>query len=383
MRTPADYPHRILLAVTGLSPQVVTETLYALATQQPAFIPTEIHLITTTSGAERARLALLSESSAWFHRLREDYRLPPIDFGPDHIHVLTDATGQALADIRHPADNEAAADFICDHLRRLTAQRDSALHVSIAGGRKTMGYYLGYALSLYARPQDRLSHVLVNEPFESSWDFFYPTPYSQVITTRDGSLADTRDAKVNLAEIPFVSLRHGLDEKLLNGKSRFSEVVASARQNLAPASLHIDLTCQRVRAAGKTFRLPPVQLALLTLFARRAKNRQAPLAAPPKSIPDKHWAERLLTEYQHIRGNAMDSLERTAHALRHGMDGDYFSSQKSALHKNLRRQLGSLAGDYLIDDGGSRPRRYSLKLPPEAIQISEPRASSTHQETSP
>lgn len=60
---PESYPRRILLAVTGLSPQIVTETVYALAIKQtPAFVPTEIHLITTGKGAEHARLNLLSDS---------------------------------------------------------------------------------------------------------------------------------------------------------------------------------------------------------------------------------------------------------------------------------------------------------------------------------
>src|SRR3990172_2018906 len=48
-RVPSSYPRRILLAVTGLSPQVVTETLYALAVEPPAgeerFVPTEVHLV--------------------------------------------------------------------------------------------------------------------------------------------------------------------------------------------------------------------------------------------------------------------------------------------------------------------------------------------------
>jgi hypothetical protein len=46
---PADqaYTRRVLLAVTGLSPQIVTETLYALAVDhQPVWIPTEIRIIT-------------------------------------------------------------------------------------------------------------------------------------------------------------------------------------------------------------------------------------------------------------------------------------------------------------------------------------------------
>lgn len=68
--SPESYPRRVLLAVTGLSPQIVTETLYALAVQsRPAFVPTEIHLITTAQGREHARLNLLSADPGWFHRL--------------------------------------------------------------------------------------------------------------------------------------------------------------------------------------------------------------------------------------------------------------------------------------------------------------------------
>jgi CRISPR-associated protein (TIGR02584 family) len=50
-----------------------------------------------------------------------------------------------------------------------------SLHVSIAGGRKTMGFYAGYALSLYGRAQDRMSHVLVDEKFEKGINFYYPS----------------------------------------------------------------------------------------------------------------------------------------------------------------------------------------------------------------
>ena len=75
-------PCRLLLAVTGLTPQIVTETLYALACDRPdPWIPHEVHLITTATGADNARLNLLA-GQCWFHRLCEDYGLPPIVFTP-------------------------------------------------------------------------------------------------------------------------------------------------------------------------------------------------------------------------------------------------------------------------------------------------------------
>jgi hypothetical protein len=72
----------------------------------------------------------------------------------------------------------------------------------------------------------------------------------------------------------------------------------------------------------------------------------------------------------------MGDTDATMQALQKGMDGEYFSTCKSRLHKELRAKLGAVARDYLIDDGGSRPGRYQLNLPDdcityEAIQLPE------------
>jgi CRISPR-associated protein (TIGR02584 family) len=371
---PGAYPRRVLVAVTGLSPQIVTETLYALAVAPAqgasAFVPSEIHLITTRSGAEKARLALLSEEPGWFHRLCRDYALPPIDFAAGHIHVLTDAAGDPLEDIRSPDDNRCAADGITELVRDFTADPDCALHVSIAGGRKTMGFFLGYALSLYGRPQDRLSHVLVAEPFESSSAFYYPTPASQVIELAGGRLADAASAQITLADLPIVSLRHGLPEALLTGHASYNEAVAAARLALAPPQLTIDLAGRRIRAAGKVFALPPAELALLSVFARRALRGEAPLPAPPKDVPDAEWKKRYRIELHWIDGPFRDH-EKTEAALKKGMDGGYFSAHLSKLRRIIERQLGAAATPYLISDGGKRPRRYCLTLPPSAVGYGE------------
>ena len=171
---PLPCQRSVLLAVTGLTPQTVTETLYALMREGADALPHEVHILTTAEGAERARLALLSEQPGWFHRLCADYGLAPIAFGPEHIHVLRDADGQALHDIRSAADNACAADQVAELVRRFTQDTQSQLHVSLAGGRKTLGFFAGYALSLWGRDGDRLTHVLVSEPFESTIAFYYP-----------------------------------------------------------------------------------------------------------------------------------------------------------------------------------------------------------------
>src|SRR5215472_11561879 len=100
MTDPASYPRRILLAVTGLSPQIVTETLYALAVErQVRWLPTEVRLITTRRGAQEVERTLLSEDPGWFRRFCADYGLPAIAFGSEDLFVITGADGAPLDDI--------------------------------------------------------------------------------------------------------------------------------------------------------------------------------------------------------------------------------------------------------------------------------------------
>ena len=372
MTQPHVYPRRLLLAVTGLTPQILTETLYALAVkQEPPFVPTEVRLITTKKGAERAKRSLLDPEPGWFHRLRADYDLPPIAFGPGHIHVLKDAAGRPLADIRRPEDNERAADAITDVVRSLTGDDDCALHVSIAGGRKTMGFYLGYALSLYGREQDRLSHVLVNAPYESRPDFFYPTPRSAPIHTSgpEGEPDDARDAKVTLAEIPFVRLRDGLAPELMEGTASFSAVVADAQRILPPLALTLDPARCTVTAGGESFRMKPAWFAAYWMLAERARLGK----------PGVHWSEdgieqELLAYYGQVVNPASGDYERAEQAFAHGLTAENFNPNKAHIKDELERRLGRRRAEpYLITAQGGIPgtryRRFGLSLPPDAIRI--------------
>ena len=365
---PQTYPRRILVVVTGMSPQVVTETTYALAVREPAWVPTEIRLVTTRMGAEIAEQGLLN-GEGWFHRLRRDYDLPAIDFNAERILTLSDAASEPLDDIQTPADNTAAADAITQLLCELTEDDASALHVSIAGGRKTMGFYLGYALSLYGRRQDRLSHVLVNPPYESLPEFFYPTPTEMMVKTRSGRLVDVRDAQVGLAEIPFVRLREGLPEDLLAGKIRFHDAVEAAQRAIGPVELVIDLSGKRVCAGGRIFHLPPVQLAFLAWLARRRKKGLEWLRCPAEGVPEREYGVALMREYNTTVGEMGDN-DRTAERLKAGMDASFFSQTKAKLHKSLKRRARQARGSGLPSCPrgcatsrlrfGHRPERHPL-----------------------
>jgi CRISPR-associated protein (TIGR02584 family) len=367
---PKSYPRRVLLAVTGLSPQVVTETLYALAVRtRPAFIPTEIQLITTRQGAEHARLNLLSQQIGWFHRLRADYGLPEIIFDATRIHVIPDDTGGELDDIRTVTDNARTADFITERVRALTSDPECALHVSIAGGRKTMGYYLGYALSLFGRGQDRLSHVLVSAPYENNRDFYYPTPYEHAMHVQQNGKEvayDCRKAVVDLADIPFVRLREDLPEPLINGTSRFSDLVIAAQRALAPPSLVIELADDDpvIEAGGITVAIAPADAAFYLLMTRAAADGRT------LRWNDPGLAQDYLREYDRFASARYTMAEKR---LSDEFLDSWFEERKAKCNSALRKALGKTgARAYEIQGFGVKGRmRFGLALPAGAIHIPE------------
>lgn len=365
---PTQYPRRILVAVTGMSPQILTETLWAMAvnTNTP-FFPTEIRLFTTSTGKDRAQLSLLSEKPGWFHQMRADYNLPPIAFSREHIEVICNEAGQPMTDIRTVEDNEAAATFLTERIRQLTEDDESALHVSLAGGRKTMGYYIGYAMSLYGRPQDRLSHVLVNSPFEACWDFFYPTPNERIIEIGTGGkkeLANCQDARIDLAEIPFVRLRDEIPPRFLSDRFQFSQIVAAANRALQAPILQISQANGSVQADDLEVLLTEVQFVVLCWLAK-LHERDMVLCWKESAQEFLRTARQILPEISPIREKLEKSM--TENISMYDKDGDagsiraYFSPHISHINSKMSEILGkSAAQRYCISSVGPRTQTYFI-----------------------
>jgi CRISPR-associated protein (TIGR02584 family) len=271
---PRGHP-TVLLSVAGLTPQVITETLYCLLVQTtPPADVREVHVLTTRVGAEQVRKDLLRPRDGWLSRFCRDYGIPPtrIRFEPSCIHVPAGAEGKPLEDVRTPDDNARVADAVLALVRDLTRNPRVALHASVAGGRKTMGLFLGIAFQLFARPHDRLSHVLVWPPeIESHPEFFYPPPKPTVYTVKAGTI-DSHQVKVELAEIPLLLLRDRLSGLDLEGLS-YSALVGRAQQELgrltSPPALRIHAASRSLRIAGDTIEFTPVQYAVYAILARR------------------------------------------------------------------------------------------------------------------
>jgi len=290
----------VLFAVTGMSPAIITETVWALATNKKTpVIPDRVVVVTTVAG-RKAIEAELFAAGVW-DQLREalaDQRVPiegKLQFGTtaNDIRVFTraDARGRSmeLEDIRSREDNDAAANFLLDKLREFTENEDVRLLCSLAGGRKTMGALLYACLSLIGREDDRLTHVLVNEPYDDPRrqpKFYFPTP-------RD------RDARVELADVPFVPLRKLFPRELGRMPGSFMNLVRQYRATIdqlaAPPRVELADDEPVVRVDGRMIRLPATAFALLSFLVERARHNEPPFpsfkdAVDPFRAFLKNWA---------------------------------------------------------------------------------------------
>jgi CRISPR-associated protein (TIGR02584 family) len=384
MRDPSTFSRRILLCTVGLAPQIVTETLYALCVEQRLpFVPTEIHVITTLQGEARTREMLLDPPYEQLAKFVADYGFPVAEgLTAKRIHVVH-ANGKPLKDISTDIHNQAAADLIIEKVLELTGDDHSAVHFSIAGGRKTMGFLLGSAASLFARPQDRLSHVLVEpQPLEQHPEFFFPpkVPRDLYDKSNPDEPINTAKARIVLAEIPFVRLRHGLPTPLLEGAWSFSETVARAQTAVAAPELIVGETGQSISCQGITFDLTPMQF---TLYAILAKRR---LCGTGKD-GFVHWTDiggdEFIAELESLPNATMRDIGRLRREFAKVGQPGYdinndprsakYEQAKTRLNERLRAKLGQLSPAYEIKTRKSSNGQWliGIDLPAESIRFGQ------------
>jgi CRISPR-associated protein (TIGR02584 family) len=131
---------KILIAVTGVSPAILTETVWALAQGAHPWIPDQVVAITTRIGKAAIEKQLL-EGGGW-DQLRATFAKNSLlvdgalAFGAsESIRVIGDGS-RDFDDISTPEESGAAADFLLGVLRQYTEQPDTEIMASIAGGER-------------------------------------------------------------------------------------------------------------------------------------------------------------------------------------------------------------------------------------------------------
>lgn len=282
--TTKTFDKNILLCVAGMTPQIITETLYALTQDQeePIHID-QIVVITTLTGREKIVNELLDSQNGQFYKFCDDYSIDPLSITfseKDIIMLVNDVDGSVMDDIRTTTDNDKAANQICEIVRSLTNDNNTRIFASIAGGRKTMSVYLTMGMQLYGRSWDRLSHVLVNKEFEALHGLFYyipPKPRNIAVKGPEPKTLSTADAQIHLAPIPFLRLRDIVKRYDKDRNSDLADLVLRTQSDLdlleTPKNLIIN-TKERIIEIGdrRTERLTPLQLVVYMLFALYRKG---------------------------------------------------------------------------------------------------------------
>ena len=380
----------ILVCVAGMTPQIVTETLYALTQEQRERVD-EIRIVTTLGGRDRMLRDLLTKPDGEFFKFCRDYHIDPgnIKFDETTITLLRTPDGLMLQDIRTKEENEFAADQICELVRELTGDENVRLHASAAGGRKTMSIYLTAAMQLFGRPQDKLSHVLVNEDFETHPAFFYipPQPCMLDLKDRQGNLIkriSTAEARIHLAEIPFIRLRGARSDWLRQGGRNYSDFVRQAQEYLDLAdSVHdvnIYLLSKTLMVTNRRVKLPEREFFIYTLLAYLRKQQRSAdgfVSLDEIRIEDLDAAFRMITRAREAevgieecnsvpRFSFVDTLALgLKHEDREGLKNIFL--QVIARMKKRFDDAG-LPSRYLITSDGERGAlRFGLSVPPERL----------------
>ncbi len=367
---------KILLSLCGMSPAVLTETIYSLMLEKPTFIPDEIVVITTAGGAACIRKELF-ESGVW-ERFRRLMGVKPsqMKFGlsSNFIRSIPSEDGNADAqDIVTSSDNDRASDFIMESLRQFTENPDTRIVFSIAGGRKTMSVLGALAMTMLARDQDRLCHVLVSPPFDSPQlfpKFYFPDPGIRKYALPDGRIFKPGSASLTLCEIPFARLRNLFQKQHLRLPGTYSDTVKLANNVIrtepeeTPKLVFSPKTLE-CSIGGTPIPLNPAEFVLYWLLAATAKNRK------PHIRGQKALLESFLPFAEAISPAAMPEIVNHNH-FRNKTDED-LRKLVSSISKKIKAAIRLSSHLQCCLPSPSRGV-YGISLPPSAISWPRDRA---------
>lgn len=380
----------ILIITVGATPQIVTETVWALLTRDPPFVPGRILLVTTARGREELVPALCGPQG----RLSELFVSTGNTFVEPEILLPKNSEGSEMGDIRTEDENAAYANSISGLIRQLTDDPETKLHVSLAGGRKTMSYYAGMAISLFGRDQDELSHVLVDpEIIETSKTFWWPDQNDQDLGLSDHiPPLSARSANISMPIIPFVRLSQILPRADISESDLdYTRIIQSVQESLEGYMVRLKLDQRTISIGKHEVRLPHRLFALYRLLAVALTLQW--MGAGPDGEGNAHrgWVsysqlmdpnsdmfDRFLEYYSETFAKGQKEVEEFEKLVRNkrdaGLTGEArkpFTEALSRLNSQLRNQIDNPAIRHRIQvvSSDDRPVRFGLMLEPHQIEF--------------
>lgn len=280
----------VLIAILGTAPAVLTETVWALATQK-GIVPDEIVVFTTQKGKAELQTQILTpdgrRACAWTRLQRAlaatgyDVKDKLVFDIEGSVHLFKNKRRVPIPDLRSREDNLEAANMMMKEIREYADDGDCVIHALLAGGRKTMTALFFSCMSLLARSCDRIYHVLASEKYEKKLKPAFCFPEKGVVhkcveedkkgKQKTVSLK-SEDAKIDLFEVPFVYMGEWAEQrcraisKNLSYENLISAVQNSFNRELLPDRVVLDFTLGRAEFDGKAMKTSPVNFMVLAFL---------------------------------------------------------------------------------------------------------------------
>lgn len=274
----------ILIAGMGTSPAVLTVTVWALAHLKKPVIPDEIVVLSTKSGHDKLVSDVFSGKRSVWDRMVAALASEGLSVegkllcGEASMKIVADRNHNFADDLRSAEDNLSAADSMLGEIRKYTGDPNTVVYASIAGGRKTMSALLFSCMSLLAREDDKVLHVLIPQEYEGrlSPTFYFPERGVRHIVNGSGKKVQSSKVSIELFEVPFVRVRGWFQEKFRDMPPSYRDLVKQVQKVAPPAvtipDVEINAWNASVRINGVEIRPGAMEFAALLMLASGVSN---------------------------------------------------------------------------------------------------------------
>ena len=352
----------ILLAISGLTPQIVTETFYVLTVVEKVKID-EIYILTTQRGKavlEGKDDGNNTPKTSFRKELKElcnNNNIEHPKFSIKKNVLLAQEESTSMYDVKTDKENILFPNKAAEIIKKITRNENTTIFASLSGGRKSMAAHLALVMSLFARQQDKLFHIITDEKYE--FKNFYPKTVQEA------------NALI-LAEIPFVKLRC-INHPILKGNDVYYKIVANTQEHLKflseNAKLVIHIKQRTISYKENSLHFTPTEIGIYTLFAEKKIAENA--GYETNEISQKNFALKLKLVITDNYNYYIDSKD-TKHWSVTGVLPDYFLSIKSKINAKIK----SLCKNYNVDEqfiiGSYRNwgnTYYSIKAPANKLGV--------------
>ncbi len=252
-------PKTVLICTLGRTPQVLVETVWALANRKEPVVPDEIVAVSMANFSNDVKDSVFGNGKGWstlLAKLKSTRISVTRKLRFSEITIAADDKG-VIQDLRTTEDNTRCANYLFSLIRKYTMDDSSRIILSLSGGRKSLSALTTVVMSLLARPEDELIHLIADRELE------------------DGRYHFPRGARgYSLFEIPFVRTRGLLKRITIDRVQTFEECLRLTQGEVPDETMFtvimIDMGVGSLRLGnGRPVRpVDPARLMLLWLIFR-------------------------------------------------------------------------------------------------------------------